>query len=170
MAGFIELLSNLSSRRYMCDGMKNRKGHVKKSKQTKKNPLRNFWNPPDFRSGISWTRQLPSAIRPPCFPPVRLVCFQPPSSVPGWPAARFLPPSPQPLYLKPKHNPKENGGIYEVSQAKRWVTCREPVQRLRFATSTRRRRKTRQKEKQKKHFRPANLAWVSRFRKAAPSL
>jgi len=62
------------------------------------------------------------------------------------------------LYLKPKHNPKKNGGIYEVSQAKRWVTCHEPVQRLRFASSTRRRRKTRQKEKQKKHFRPANLA------------
>ena len=62
------------------------------------------------------------------------------------------------LYLKPEHNPKKTVGIYEVSQAKRWVTCREPVQRLRFATSTRRRRKTRQKEKQKKHFRPANLA------------
>ena len=36
MAGFIELLSNLSSRRYMCDGMKNRKRPCEKIEANKK--------------------------------------------------------------------------------------------------------------------------------------
>ena len=42
VAGFIESLSNLSSRRYMCDGMKNRKGHVKKNEANRNNSVDKF--------------------------------------------------------------------------------------------------------------------------------
>ena len=44
----------------------------------------------------------------------------------------------RPPYLKTKHNPKKTGGLYEVPQTKGWVTCRELVQILHFATRGRR--------------------------------